>query len=191
MPTRWMSGVRFAFPLPDRPVADALCPPGLQLRTACNADVPFLLTLYASVRAPELNGWTEHAAQAFVADQFRLQHAHYLRAHPLADYWIIDRLDPDDAPVPIGRLSLDRNGRDWHLIELSLLASERGRGRGSALLRCIQDAAEAAAASVDLHVELHNTDAIRLYARMGFKRRVSRFPTHALLTWTPSRRVAL
>ena len=184
-----MSGVDPAFPT-QHPCAETLRPPGLRLRTACSADVPFLLTLYASVRAPELMGWSPACAQVFVADQFRLQHAHYLRAHPLADYWIIDRRDPEDAPVPIGRLSLDRNGREWHLIELALLASERGRGRGSALVQCIQAAAEAAAASVDLHVELHNTNAIRLYARLGFKRIPSRFPTHALLTWTPPRRVA-
>jgi len=185
-----MSGVRFAFPAPDRRADEALCPPGLRLRTACSADVAFLLTLYASVRAPELHRWPKHAAQAFVADQFRLQHAHYLRAHPVADYWIVDRVTPDDAPVPIGRLSLDRNARNWHLIELSLLAAERGRGRGSAVLRCIQDAAEAAAASVELHVEGHNTDAIRLYTQLGFTRIPSRFPTHVRLAWTPPRRPA-
>lgn len=189
MPTRWMSDIHPAFPS-QRPVrTETFCTPGLRLRAACSADVPFLLKLYTDVRSPELHGWSPHAAQAFVADQFRLQHANYLRTHPVADYWIVDRVDPDDASVPIGRLSLDRNARDWHLIELSLLASERGRGRGSALLRRIQDAAEAAAASVDLHVELHNTDAIRLYTRLGFRRMASRFPTHALLTWTPSSRV--
>ena len=185
-----MSDIHPAFPTQRHLRTEPLRTPGLRLRAACGADVPFLLKLYADVRAPELHGWSQHAAQAFVADQFRLQHAHYLRAHPVADYWIVDRVDPDDTPVPIGRLSLDRNARDWHLIELSLLASERGRGRGSALLRCIQDAAEAAAASVDLHVELHTTDAIRLYTRLGFKRMASRFPTHSLLIWTPPRRVA-
>jgi ribosomal protein S18 acetylase RimI-like enzyme len=184
-----MSGVDPAFPT-QRPCAEVLRPPGLRLRTACSADVPFLLTLYASVRAPELTGWSPACAQAFVADQFRQQHAHYLRMHPLADYWIIDRVDPDDSPVPIGRLSLDRNGRDWHLIELSLLPPERGRGRGSTVLRCIQDAAKAAGASVELHVALQNTDAIRLYARTGFRRIPCRFPTHALLTWTPPSGVA-
>lgn len=191
MPTRGMSEVDPAFPVQRRMRTETFRTPGLGLRAACSADVPFLLELYTDVRAPELHGWSQHAAQAFVADQFRLQHAHYLRAHPVADYWIVDRLDPDDMSVPIGRLSIDRSEREWHLIELALLASERGRGRGSALVQCIQAAAQAAAASVGLHVELHNTDAIRLYARLGFMRTASRFPTHARLTWTPPNRVPL
>lgn len=186
---RPVSRVHLAFPMQRRPRTCAVRPPGLRLRPASSADAPFLLTLYASVRAPEMQGWPPACAQAFVADQFRLQHAHYLRAHPLADYWVVDRVEPDRTRVPIGRLSLDRTGSAWHLVELSLLASERGRGHGASLLRSLQEAAEAAAATVDLHVELQNTDAIRLYARLGFKPIPSRFPTHARLIWTPPRRV--
>lgn len=167
---------------------DGCLPADLRLRTACSSDLPFLLALYGSVRAPELRGclWPQSRKEAFIADQFRLQHDHYRRTNPGADYWVIERTTGSGASVPIGRLSLDRSCRDWHLIELSLLPGDRGCGRGTALIRWIQQAAEAAAAEgVGLHVARDNPGAIRLYARTGFGWMPSRFATHACLRWTP------
>lgn len=174
-------------PLPCRPVSDVRLPDDLRLRPVRRADRPFLLTLYGSVRAPELRGcaWPESRKQAFIADQFRLQQAHYLAAYPAADYWVIDR---GPATEPIGRLSLDRSRRAWHVIELSLLPEERGNGRGSAMIRWVQGMAEAEAAeSVALYVASENVGALRLYTRSGFGRLPSRFPTHAFLRWAPPR----
>ncbi|WP_242140329.1 GNAT family protein [Sphingomonas sp. TREG-RG-20F-R18-01] len=177
-----------AFPT-GLPAAPKAClPENLRLRLARRVDLPFLLALYGSVRAPELQGcsWPQCRQEAFITDQFRLQHTHYLRAYSTADYWVVDRIEPDGAWVSIGRLSLDRSSRDWHLIELSLVAIERGRGRGTALIRWVQRAgAVASADSVGLHVARDNPGAIRLYARMGFRRVPSHFSTHARLCWTP------
>ena len=182
---------RTTVPMHPSPAPDASPSGDVRLRAVRRADHPFLLALYGSVRAPELRGclWSRRQKDAFIADQFWLQQAHYRRAHPAADYWVVDRIDEGGAWIPIGRLSLDRSESEWHLIELSLLPAERGCGRGTALVRWIQQAAEAGAAdAVGLHVEIDNSAAIRLYARAGFGRKPSRFATHAFLRWTPPTR---
>jgi ribosomal protein S18 acetylase RimI-like enzyme len=166
----------------------AASPDGLRLRPVEPKDRAFLLALYHSVRAPDLIGCRLSRAQeeAFVAEQFRLQHAHYQRAHPTADYWVVERLRPTGRPEPIGRLSLDRSMGEWRLLDLSLVPRARGRGVGTALLRWVQgDAVAAGADAVDLHVEVTNTAASRLYLRLGFRRSPSRFASHDFLRWTP------
>jgi len=54
-----------------------------------DADLPFLARVYASTRAEELAGtpMTEQQEAAFLAEQFRLQHAHYQKHYPRPTGW--------------------------------------------------------------------------------------------------------
>lgn len=160
--------------------------PGLALRPARSADFPFLLRLYGETRAVELSvaPWPEAQKQAFIKDQFSLQHLHYLQRNPTADFWVIERLDPDGRREAIGRLYLDRSDREWKAIDLSLLAKARGAGIGAALIQAIQTAAvEAGADALSLYVEKTNHGARRLYARRGFEEEPSAFPSHIRMLW--------
>jgi ribosomal protein S18 acetylase RimI-like enzyme len=160
-------------------------PADMQLRTVRPRDERFLLGLYGTVRVPELvlTGWSAAQKQAFVADQFRLQQAHYRQNCPDADYWVIERAGAE----AIGRFSLDRSGAEWRMIELALLPEARGGGIGTRLIAWVQEAAQGAGAdAVTLHVEATNHAAQRLYARLGFVEAPSRFETHRFLRWTPN-----
>lgn len=158
-------------------------PATARLRAVLRQDEPFLLRLYHSVRAPELLllPWSEAEKRAFVADQFRLQQAHYRKNCPGAAYWIVE----DMNGCAIGRLSLDRTGAEWRLIELALLPEARSRGIGTQLIGWVQQAARTAdAEAVTLHVEVTNQSACRLYRRLGFMEAPSQFATHRFLRWT-------
>ncbi|UYY77081.1 GNAT family N-acetyltransferase [Sphingomonas sp. R1] len=157
-------------------------PSALNLRAAQPRDEHFLLELYGTVRAPDLAllPWTAAQKRAFVADQYRLQQDHYRHHCPTADFWVIEH----EAHGAIGRLSLDRTGPEWRLIEIALLPHARGAGTGGRLVAWVQQASVAAAASaVTLHVELRNRAAWQWYVRMGFRDAPSRFPTHRFLRW--------
>lgn len=142
---------------------------GLSVRPARIADLPFLRALYASTRARELAlvRWPAAQRDAFLADQFRLQHLHFTRFHADADFWVIEqRL----AAGAIGRLYLDRSARIWRIVEIALMPAARGQGLGGALLDWVQRAAgEHHAGGVDLHVAITNPAAAALYARHGFR----------------------
>lgn len=159
------------FPRPHAaPPADAgLAAAGLTLRAASRDDLPLLARLYAAFRMPELllAPWSAAEKQAFVNDQFRLQHVHLVRHFPRADYWIVER---DGAAI--GRLYLDRARAEWRVLDILLEPAAQGTGIGTALLRWVQDravAAGAGAAAVALQVTFNNPRAQALYRRLGFE----------------------
>lgn len=161
--------------------------PDVELRSARSQDLPFLLRLYGETRTAELSltPWSEAQKQAFITDQFSLQHLHYLQRNPHADFWLIERIGLDGCREPIGRLYLDRSEREWRAIDLCLLTKARGAGIGGAAIRSIQKAAhETEADSVTLYVEKTNHGARRLYARLGFEEAPSPFPGHCRMRWS-------
>lgn len=160
--------------------------PGLALRPARSADFPFLVRLYGETRAVELSvaPWPEIQKQAFIQDQFSLQHLHYLQRNPTADFWLIERIGSGGRREAIGRLYLDRSQPEWRAIDLSLLVKARGAGVGGALIQSIQDAAiQAGADAVTLYVEKTNHGAQRLYGRFGFEEAPSSIPSHMHMRW--------
>lgn len=175
-------------PLPPFPNAKSRAPsvaPDIALRPARDQDLPFLLRLYGETRIADLNAspWSQAQKQAFIADQFSLQHQHYLQRNPNADFWLIERIGADGGKEAIGRLYLDRSQPEWRAIDLSLLVRARGAGVGGALIRSIQDAAiQAGANAVTLYVEKTNHGARALYARSGFEEETSAFPSEGVLT---------
>ena len=155
-------------------------PPGVELRPWRTTDREFLVALYATTRAEELeaSGWPPAQRDAFARLQFDLQEKHYARELPLADR--------DQRPVGgrrAGRLIIDRRGDEIRLVDISILPEHRGRGVGSALIGELLAEARATGRPTRLHVVWSNP-ARRLYARLGFVQ-VGATGAHLALEWRP------
>lgn len=139
----------------------------LWLRPADDDDLEFLRRLYRTFRAAEMAPlpWTQPAKDAFLDDQFLLQHRHFTSVFADADFRVVEQ-----AGAPIGRLYLDRGSDRFLLIDIGLLPALCGRGLGRTLLDWVlAEAGDAGAASVGLHVRPENLAARRLYERCGFE----------------------
>jgi GNAT superfamily N-acetyltransferase len=153
----------------------------LRLRPAAEADLPFLRALYGTTRSSEIAaaGWPPVLAGAFLANQFDLQHRHFVGGRLATDFWIIEQAGAD-----VGRLYLDRSGSTWRVIDLALLPEAQGRGLGGALLRIVQAEARAHGAdALDLHVLKTNRRAAALYGRLGFVLTVEESASHDRMIW--------
>jgi ribosomal protein S18 acetylase RimI-like enzyme len=148
-----------AFMLPE-----ALLSRGLTLRRETDADLPFLMQVFAASRADELAivPWTEDQKRGFLIHQFGAQRKHYYSHFPDTAFDIIE-LDGK----PIGRLYLDERETRVHVIDIALIPGSRDGGIGTALLTAIQDYARARGKGVDIFVERINP-AKSLYDRLGF-----------------------
>jgi ribosomal protein S18 acetylase RimI-like enzyme len=184
--------VRTAFPQPapaPSAVGCKLAEIGLTLRRAGEADRAFLQALFASFRAEEmaLIPWPQPQKDAFLAEQFRLQHHHFVSYFSGADFWIVQRSRRAGESSPVGRFYLDRTTPLWRVIDIGFLPEARGQGFGSALLGWAQASAlEANAAGVDLHVLLTNTRAQMLYRSLGFQAEGEAEGYHQRMVWLPA-----
>lgn len=134
------------------------------LRPATDADLSFLLRLYASTRAEELAAvdWPAEQRDAFVRQQFEAQHAWYREQYVGASFDVVEV-----EGEPVGRLYVARWERAVRIVDVSLLPEWRGRGIGSRLLGALLAEADAVGKPVSIHVERFNP-ALRLYDRLGF-----------------------
>lgn len=175
------------FPARARPPLDlpaALAGTGLALRPAGVDDLPALRALYASTRADEMAAvpWPDLVKRAFLDDQFRLQHRHYVNHYAAADFMVLEH-----AGAVAGRYYLLREAPSHLVVDISLFPAWRGRGIGAALLRASQDEARAAGRGMHLHVVRDNLAARRLYERLGFV--LGEDPgqgSHLPMRWSPS-----
>ena len=156
-------------------------PAGLHLRPIAEADFPFLRDLYASVRADELAPvpWPEAAKRSFLDEQFALQHAHYVKVYVGADFLLIEK-----DGTSIGRIYVYRTPAEIRLMDIALIAAERGRGIGTALVSELMEEAATTNCELTLHVEPDNP-AQRLYQRLGF-RLIEHRGVYDFLGWKPS-----
>ena len=158
---------------------------GLRLRALTDADTAWQRELFAQSR-PEL-GWVPLPAIArehLLAQQYSLQHQHFIAHHAAAEFLAIEHED-DGA---IGRWIVDRtyDAHEWRIVDIALQPAWRGRGIGSSLLRdCLREAATEHC-TVTLHVARHNKDARRLYESLGFVL-AGDTGTHHFMRWTPGR----
>jgi ribosomal protein S18 acetylase RimI-like enzyme len=164
--------VRQAQPVP------AFDPSRLALRPIVDADLPFLIDLYAELREDELRPvpWTEAQKRAFIEAQFQAQHAHYTTNYSGAslDLILIDG-------VRAGRLYVHRSPSELRIMDIAISAAYRGQGAGTYLVTRLLDEAGASGRKVTLHVE-HNNPAQSLYARLGFVP-VAEVGVYQLLAW--------
>ncbi len=148
-----------AFTLPA-----ALLSRGFALRPETDADIPFLVRLYASTREEEMAPlpWSAEQKQAFLASQFQAQRHHYRKYFGDCAFDVIEQ-----RGTPAGRLYLQTRQTQLHIIDIALLPAWRRRGIGTAILQALQAAGRAADKGVGVMVEKFNP-ALRLYQRLGF-----------------------
>ncbi|WP_430391818.1 N-acetyltransferase family protein [Dyella sp. 20L07] len=136
------------------------------LRHAETADMPYLRDLYAASRAAELAGiaWPEEVKRAFLDSQFDMQHRHYTANYASADFLMVIRNEQ-----PCGRLYLHESSTELCIVDILLDDAVRGHGLGTALLHWMQTSVKQKGLhAIQLHVDLRNEAAHRLYRRLGF-----------------------
>lgn len=156
---------------------------GFTLRPATGDDLPRLQQVYADTRDEEMAGvpWPDEAKGRFLAQQFGLQHQHYLAHFPAADFLVIEH-----AGVVQGRYYLLRTAPDHLLIDISLVSAQRGRGLGRALIEASQAEARALGRGMGLHVLMSNGRARKLYESLGFVPCDGGTDTHLRMRWPAS-----
>jgi ribosomal protein S18 acetylase RimI-like enzyme len=95
--------------------------------------------------------------------QVKAQRQHYDAAYPQASHEILAI-----AGVDVGRLILDDGQTAVRVVDVVVLQSHRGRGIATTVLRDVISDADRRGLAVELSVWSANTDARRLYERLGF-----------------------
>ncbi|NTV15706.1 MAG: GNAT family N-acetyltransferase [Desulfobulbaceae bacterium] len=137
----------------------------IKSRAITEADLEFLMQLYASTRAGEkaLVGWPDEAWDAFMRMQFNLQHSQYMQNYPQPSFEVIMLAD-----TPIGRLYVNWGAEEIRIIDIALLPEYQRRGIGGYLLHNILREGDERGLPVTLHVE-RNNPIFGLYHHLGFQ----------------------
>lgn len=125
----------------------------ISLRPATDGDLPFLLEL-------RLRTMDHHF---IAAGMHRSRDEHMQRVLYRFEYASVIIVDGNAS----GLLKIDRNGTDWHLMQIQVLPEIQSRGVGTQLLGEIVAEARRADATIRLGV-LKVNPARRLYERLGF-----------------------
>ena len=107
--------------------------------------------------------WTEDQKADFCRSQFAAQDLYYREHYPTCEFLVVEL-----SGKPIGRLYLDRREDEIRVVDIGLLAAERGQGTGGRIMRGILDEAAEKNLRVGIHVERTNP-ARHLYDRLGFR----------------------
>jgi ribosomal protein S18 acetylase RimI-like enzyme len=180
------SSADLRFPPSTQPatrLSEALRQQGFGCRAAEARDMTFMRGLYEALRAEELASiaWPAGTREAFLDSQFALQHHHFITHFEQAEFLLLEH-----DGIAMGRLYVLRSATRWLIIDIGLLPAWQGRGVGGALLRQLQqDALNADAQGLSLHVRLDNPRAHTLYLKLGF-RNESVDGTHLLMHWDAS-----
>jgi len=146
-------------------ISDAY-PPSISLRPEQPDDVGFLFEVYASTREEELalTNWDESTRHAFLTQQFNAMRQGYRSMFPAGEFSIVEL-----AKKAIGRLVINRSEIEIRVVDLALLPSSRGCGRGTFLMHQIMAQAAGAGKTVRLCV-LQNNRARHWYERLQFRK---------------------
>jgi GNAT superfamily N-acetyltransferase len=136
------------------------------LRAVRREDEDFLLQVYAASRADEmaLVDWDEAQKDAFLRSQFEAQSAQYRERFPDGEYSVILYKER-----PVGRFWIGRTPEQIRLLDIAILPEFQNKGVGAVLLKSLVDESEAACVPLRHMVFKMNIDALRFYARFGFK----------------------
>ncbi|MEP6943612.1 MAG: GNAT family N-acetyltransferase [Betaproteobacteria bacterium] len=130
---------------------------GCSLRAAARADEGRLFALHRHALRAYVDatwGWNDAWQRAYFSD------------HYAASRNALVMRDADDAMI--GRVSLSRHWRKIFLRDIELVATERNRGLGSALIRAVLALARESDKAVELLV-LDCNPARHLYRQLGFE----------------------
>ena len=137
----------------------------ITLRPATDDDREFLVALYGSTRADELDlvAWPPGRRDAFVRMQYDAQDASYRAQNP---HGAFDVVEVDGRPA--GRLYVDRRPAEIRIVDIALLPELRGAGIGTCLVERLRAEAAASGRTLSVHVEVHNR-ATTFYERLGLR----------------------
>lgn len=132
-----------------------------KLRTADDGDEIFLRGLFNDVKSAEFgNAGIPGPQLALLLDmQYRARNESYAREHPDMLCRIISSGDQR-----VGSIFTRTDAEALHLIDISILANMRGQGIGTAVMEYLKTEAN----RITLNVFTGNSDARRLYERLGF-----------------------
>ena len=138
----------------------------LSLHPVTPADEEFLLSVYASTRAAELDQveWQPGQREAFLKWQFEMQRQQYEARFPDTEYKVIEI-----GNQPAGRFWVGENDNEIRLLDIALLPEFQNRGVGTLLLRELIDEARRSQKPLRHMVFMLNSDAHRFYERLGFE----------------------
>jgi N-acetylglutamate synthase-like GNAT family acetyltransferase len=158
-----------------------LAPNEISLRDTSPEDEEFLLQVYYSTRADEMDlvPWTDEQKAGFVRMQFNAQHAHYHQSFPAADYKIVLRHEE-----PVGRLYVHRDAVSLQILDVTIVPAHRNEGIGSGLIQQLVAEATRESKVVRIHVESFNPSQ-SLFQRLGFSMIEENGFNH-LLEWRPT-----
>jgi ribosomal protein S18 acetylase RimI-like enzyme len=168
-------------PMKDHEQNPVASKPGVvSLRPEQPDDEAFLFAVYASTRAEELaiTGWDEANRSAFLNMQFRAMRLGYRSSFPKAEFSVVTL-----AGCPVGRLVVDRNADEIHVVDVALLPESRNHGLGTTILGNLLSEAQNNGKPVHLRVQ-KGSPANRLYQRLGF-RQIEDYDLDLLLEWMP------
>jgi ribosomal protein S18 acetylase RimI-like enzyme len=139
---------------------------GFNQRLEQPSDDAFLFALFCQSRGPGENfAFLEPALrEQLMRQQFIGQSAGYRAQYPNARFEILEQ-----DQQTIGRVVVDETFEAMTIVDLALLPEWRGRGIGSYAINTILAEAREARKPVFLCVFASNTDALRLYRRLGFE----------------------
>ena len=136
----------------------------ISLRPFRPGDQEFLFELYASTRLHEIAGfgWLAAQQEMFLRMQFNAQYRSYESAYGQAEHQIVEH-----DGKPIGRIMVLWEKDFALLVDIALLAEQRGQGIGGGLLRELIQQSKRQRLPLRLQV-LKTNSALRLYQRLGF-----------------------
>ncbi len=136
----------------------------ITFRPIAEDDGELLLSLYAGSRELEMSvlDWTEAQKEAFLRQQFEMQHKYYRMEFPDADYLLM-LLNGQG----IGRIYILWDAQEIVVMDITLLPEYRGLGIGTTIFENLKRESSARQLPLRLHVEPYNR-AFNLYRRLGF-----------------------
>jgi GNAT superfamily N-acetyltransferase len=135
----------------------------VSLRLATETDEPFLERLFSACRYSDFASLDEPFATQMVQSQFVARRRDWADRFDVGGDHIIEVEDH-----LAGRLWIHSDGDCWELVDIAVLPEFRNRGIAGTLLRDLVEQAEANNATIRLTVRVDNTQAQRIYLRLGF-----------------------
>lgn len=136
----------------------------IQLRKVQQEDRDFLFQIFIESR-PELTLLQQLPnAETVLFHQFEIDEQQTAINHPNAENYIILY-----KYEPIGRVTVDKSGRDYRLIWLGVQSVYRRQGIGTQLLQSLMKEASNANKVIRLQVAWFNTEARKIYTKLGFQ----------------------
>lgn len=135
----------------------------MMTRTATSEDAAFLRELFDEVRGADLAAIEPAQRRTLLTIQYRGRETQYAAAYPGA----VDHIIEVDGR-PAGRVLVDETTDNVHVVDIAVVAAERGRGLGGGALRSWCDRADETGRTMSLTVAPGNP-ARRLYERLGLE----------------------